>query len=160
MRVLLVEDDDRIARDVSAALTAAGYLVERESDGEEAWFKGDTEDYGAVILDLGLPGMDGLSILKRWRASGRNTPILVLTARGTWSERVEGIDAGADDYLPKPFKMEELLARLRAIVRRSAGVGAPVIVIGPLTLDTRLMRISRDGVPLTLTRTNTGCSPT
>ncbi len=151
MRVLLAEDDDRIARDVTAALTAAGYLVERESNGEEAWFKGDTEDYGAVILDLGLPGMDGLSILKRWRANGRNTPILVLTARGTWAERVEGIDAGADDYLPKPFKMEELLARLRAIVRRSAGVGFPIIEIGPLVLDARQMRITRDGVPVNLT---------
>jgi DNA-binding response OmpR family regulator len=151
MRVLLAEDDDRIARDVTAALTAAGYLVERESNGEEAWFKGDTEDYGAVILDLGLPGMDGLSILKRWRANGRNTPILVLTARGTWAERVEGIDAGADDYLPKPFKMEELLARLRAIVRRSAGVGFPIIVIGPLVLDARQMQITRAGVPVSLT---------
>lgn len=151
MRVLLVEDDDRIARDVTAALTAAGYLVERESNGEQAWFKGDTEDYSTVILDLGLPGMDGLSILKRWRANGRNTPILVLTARGTWAERVEGIDAGADDYLPKPFKMEELLARLRAIVRRSAGVGFPIIEIGPLVLDARQMRITRDGVPVNLT---------
>jgi two-component system OmpR family response regulator len=151
MRVLLVEDDDRIARDVTAALTAAGYLVERESNGEEAWFKGDTEDYGAVILDLGLPGMDGLSILKRWRANGRNTPILVLTARGTWAERVEGIDAGADDYLPKPFKMEELLARLRAIVRRSAGVSFPIIEIGPLVLDARQMQISRAGAPVSLT---------
>jgi DNA-binding response OmpR family regulator len=151
MRVLLVEDDDRIARDVTAALTAAGYLVERESNGEEAWFKGDTEDYGAVILDLGLPGMDGLSILKRWRATGRNTPVLVLTARGTWAERVEGIDAGADDYLPKPFKMEELLARLRAIVRRSAGVSFPIIEIGPLVLDARQMQITRAGVPVSLT---------
>lgn len=151
MRVLLVEDDDRIARDVTAALTAAGYLVERESNGEEAWFKGDTEDYSAVVLDLGLPGMDGLSVLKRWRATGRNTPILVLTARGTWAERVEGIDAGADDYLPKPFKMEELLSRLRAIVRRSAGVGSPIIEIGPLVLDARQMRITREGVPINLT---------
>lgn len=151
MRLLLVEDDDRIARDVTAALADAGYVVERESDGEEAWFKGDTEDYSAIVLDLGLPGMDGLSILKRWRASGRHTPILVLTARGTWAERVEGIDAGADDYLPKPFKMEELLARLRAIVRRSAGISAPLIELGTLALDTRLMRLTRDGVPVNLT---------
>lgn len=151
MRLLLVEDDDRIARDVTAALADAGYVVERESDGEEAWFKGDTEDYSAIVLDLGLPGMDGLSILKRWRANGRHTPILVLTARGTWAERVEGIDAGADDYLPKPFKMEELLARLRAIVRRSAGVSAPLIESGALVLDTRLMRLTRDGVPVNLT---------
>ena len=151
MRLLLVEDDDRIARDVTAALADAGYVVERESDGEEAWFKGDTEDYSAIVLDLGLPGMDGLSILKRWRANGRHTPILVLTARGTWAERVEGIDAGADDYLPKPFKMEELLARLRAIVRRSAGISAPLIELGTLALDTRLMRLTRDGVPVNLT---------
>jgi DNA-binding response OmpR family regulator len=151
MRVLLVEDDDRIARDVTAALAAGGYVVERERDGEEAWFKGDTEDYAAVVLDLGLPGMDGLSVLKRWRANGRTMPVLILTARDTWIERVEGIDSGADDYLPKPFRMEELLARLRAIVRRSAGQSAAVLTVGPLSLDTRQMRITRDGVPINLT---------
>jgi two-component system, OmpR family, response regulator len=150
MRILLVEDDDRIARDVGAALAAAGYAVQRSRDGEDAWFKGDTEDYCAVILDLGLPGMDGLSVLKRWRSSGRATPVLVLTARGTWAERVEGIDAGADDYLPKPFRMEELLARLRAIIRRSAGVGGPTIEIGPVSLDPRQMKVARDGVPINL----------
>lgn len=150
MRVLLVEDDQRIARDVAEALRASGYVVDRESEGEEAWFKGDTEDYGAVVLDLGLPGMDGLSILKRWRAGGRTFPVLVLTARGTWSERVEGIDAGADDYLPKPFEMEELLARLRAVVRRSAGHAAPVIAIGEVTLDPRQMRVTVNGVPKVL----------
>jgi two-component system, OmpR family, response regulator len=121
MRVLLVEDDRRIASDVERALKAAGYVVETVNDGEEAWFRGDTEDYGAIVLDLGLPGMDGLSVLKRWRANGRATPVLILTARGSWAERVDGIDAGADDYLPKPFRMEELLARLRSIIRRSAG---------------------------------------
>jgi two-component system OmpR family response regulator len=147
MRLLLVEDDDRIARDLAEALTAAGYLVDRESDGEEAWFRGDTEDYAAVVLDLGLPTMDGLAILKRWRANGRTFPVLVLTARGAWTERVEGIDAGADDYLPKPFEMEELLARLRAIVRRSAGQASPAISIGSVTLDPRQMRISVNGVP-------------
>lgn len=151
MRVLLVEDDDRIARDVTKALTASGYVIDRVADGEEAWFKGDTEDYAAVVLDLGLPRMDGLAVLKRWRANGRSMPILVLTARDTWLERVEGIDAGADDYLPKPFKMEELLARLRAIIRRSAGNSSPLIEIGALALDTRQMRITRDGVPVTLT---------
>jgi len=102
MRVLLVEDDRRIASDVARALKAAGYVVETVSDGEEAWFRGDTEDYGAIVLDLGLPGMDGLSVLKRWRANGRATPVLILTARGSWAERVDGIDGGADDYLPKP----------------------------------------------------------
>jgi two-component system OmpR family response regulator len=150
MRVLLVEDDPRIARDVAAALAAGGYVVEQERDGEEAWFKGDTEDYDAVVLDLGLPGMDGLSILKRWRANGRRFPILVLTARGTWSERVEGIDAGADDYLAKPFRMEELLARLRAILRRSTGQSSSVLAAGPVALDTRQMRVTVDGVPVAL----------
>ena len=151
MRLLLVEDDDRIARDVTAALTGSGYLVERATDGEQAWFKGDTEDYAAVVLDLGLPRLDGLSVLKRWRANDRTMPILILTARDTWLERVEGIDAGADDYLPKPFKMEELLARLRAIIRRSSGNSAPMIEIGSLTLDPRQMRITRAGVPMNLT---------
>lgn len=151
MRVLLVEDDDRIARNVKAALAEAGYLVDHERDGEEAWFKGDTEDYAAVILDLGLPRMDGLSILKKWRANGRAMPILILTSRDTWMERVEGINSGADDYLPKPFKMEELLARLRAIVRRSTGLSAPIITIGPLSLDTRQMRVTRGGAPINLT---------
>lgn len=151
MRVLLVEDDDRIARNVKAALTDAGYLVDHERDGEEAWFKGDTEDYTAVILDLGLPRLDGLSILKRWRANGRSMPILILTSRDTWFERVEGINSGADDYLPKPFEMEELLARLRAIVRRSAGLSTPIITIGPLSLDPRQMRVTRDGAPINLT---------
>ena len=151
MRVLLVEDDDRIARNVKAALADAGYLVDHERDGEEAWFKGDTEDYAAVILDLGLPRMDGLSILKKWRANGRAMPILILTSRDTWFERVEGINSGADDYLPKPFKMEELLARLRAIVRRSTGLSTPIITIGPLSLDTPQMRVTRHGMPINLT---------
>lgn len=150
MRVLVVEDDPRIARDVIETLTGAGYTIDHEGGGEEAWFKGDTEDYGAVILDLGLPGMDGLAILKKWRANGRSFPILVLTARGTWSERVEGIDAGADDYLPKPFEMDELLARLRALIRRSAGHAAPSIAIGNVVLDPRQMRVTVAGVPKAL----------
>ncbi len=150
MRVLLIEDDDRIRTDVTVALEAAGYVVDSESSGEEGWFLGDTESYGAVILDLGLPQMDGLTILKRWRKDGRDMPVLVLTARGSWSERVEGIDAGADDYLPKPFHMEELLARLRAIVRRNNGVANPVITVGEAELDTRQMRLTVRGVPVTL----------
>lgn len=150
MRILLVEDEPRIAGDVAATLTTAGYVVETTDDGEDAWFRGDTEEYDLVVLDLGLPGMDGLAVLKRWRAAGRTTPVLVLTARGTWSERVEGIDAGADDYLPKPFRMEELLARVRALIRRASGHGAPIIEAGSISLDTRQMRVSRDGVPLTL----------
>lgn len=150
MRILLAEDDDRIREDVSRALEASGYVVYTETNGEEAWFLGDTETYAAAILDLGLPGMDGLSVLKRWRASGRNFPVLVLTARGAWTERVEGIDAGADDYLPKPFRMEELVARLRAIIRRSGGLANPVIIVGGAELDTRQMRLSVNGVPVSL----------
>ena len=150
MRVLLAEDDRRIAADVSKALRASGYVVEAVGDGEEAWFRGDTEDYGAIILDLGLPKMDGLSVLKRWRAAGRRTPVLILTARGSWAERVDGIDAGADDYLPKPFQIEELLSRLRAIVRRSSGQASSVIAAGEVTLDERQMKVSVRGVPVAL----------
>jgi two-component system OmpR family response regulator len=150
MRVLLVEDDRRIASDVMRALEAAGYIVETVRDGEEAWFLGDTEDYGAVILDLGLPRMDGIAVLKRWRASGRHMPVLILTARASWAERVDGIDAGADDYLPKPFRIEELLARLRSIVRRSAGHASPVVCAGEVTLDERQMKVSARGVPIAL----------
>jgi len=150
MRVLLVEDDRRIAANVSRALEAAGYVVETVTDGDEAWFRGDTEDYAAIILDLGLPKMDGLSVLKRWRANGRHTPVLILSARGSWAERVDGIDAGADDYLPKPFRMEELVARLRAIVRRSTGQASPVLTVGDLSLDERQMKVSVRGIPVAL----------
>ena len=110
MRALAVEDDPRIAEDLQAALTAAGFRLEGTGEGEEAWFLGDTEEYDLVVLDLWLPSLDGLAVLKRWRANGRTMPVLVLTARGTWQERVEGTEAGADDYLPKPFRMEELIA--------------------------------------------------
>jgi DNA-binding response OmpR family regulator len=150
MRILLVEDDENTAEAVSSSLTAAGYVVDHEIDGEEAWFKGDTEPYAAIVLDLGLPGMDGLSILRKWRQAGQTFPVLILTARGNWSERVEGIDAGADDYLPKPFQIQELLARLRAIVRRSTGQATPVITIGSVSLDTRQMSVTVDGVPVHL----------
>lgn len=150
MRVLVVEDDARIASDVSRALRASGYIVEVVTNGEDAWFKGDTEDYGAVILDLGLPGMDGLAVLKRWRANERHMPVLILTARGSWAERVDGIDAGADDYLPKPFRMEELLARLRSIVRRSSGHASSVMSAGEITLDERQMKVTRRGIPVSL----------
>lgn len=150
MRILLVEDDDGVASSVTLVLEASGYVVDREADGETAWFKGDTESYSAVILDLGLPGMDGLTVLKRWRGAGQTFPVLVLTARGSWNERVEGIDAGADDYLPKPFQVEELLARLRAILRRTTGQTNPLISVGALTLDTRQMRVTVNGLPVRL----------
>ncbi len=150
MRLLVIEDDERIRNDVKTTLEANGFVVDAEADGEEGWFLGDTENYGAAILDLGLPGLDGLSVLKRWRKAGRDLPVLVLTARGSWTERVEGIDAGADDYLPKPFQMEELLARLRAIIRRSTGNSSSQITIGEAELDTRQMRLSVKGVPVSL----------
>jgi DNA-binding response OmpR family regulator len=150
MRLLLVEDDVRLAEGLVAALAGAGFVVDHEADGEAAWFKGDTESYAAAILDLGLPSMDGLSILRKWRANGQRFPVLILTARGDWHERVEGIDAGADDYLPKPFRMEELLARLRALVRRSAGQASAVLVNGPVVLDTRRMAVAVEGVPIHL----------
>jgi len=150
MRVLLVEDDNRIARGVAAALTATGHRVEVCEDGEEAWFRGDTEDYDLIVLDLGLPRLDGLTVLKRWRAAGRYMPVLVLTARGAWTERVEGIDAGADDYLPKPFQMEELVARARALIRRSAGQGSAVLTAGRVSLDTRTMGLRVDDVAISV----------
>lgn len=145
MRILLVEDDPNIADTVTSALKSSGYVIDRAIDGETAWFKGSTETYAAVILDLGLPLMDGLTVLKRWRREGHEFPVLILTARGSWNERVEGIDAGADDYLPKPFRIEELIARLRAILRRSAGQSSPVMKVGGLSLDSREMKVSIDG---------------
>lgn len=150
MRILLVEDDDRIAGDIERALDGAGHIVERARDGEKGWFLGETEEYVAVILDLGLPRMDGLTVLRRWREAGVAIPVIALTARGSWSERVEGIDAGADDYLGKPFQMEELLARLRSIIRRSAGQASPVASVGRLALDQRTRRVMLDGVPVDL----------
>jgi DNA-binding response OmpR family regulator len=150
MRILVVDDEPRISADIAAALRAAGYLADIATDGEQAWFRGDTEAYDLVILDLGLPKMDGLSILRRWREAERQMPVLILTARGAWPERVEGIDAGADDYLAKPFRMEELIARVRALIRRSTGHGAPVIEAGDLSLDTRHMQVLCRGVPVSL----------
>jgi DNA-binding response OmpR family regulator len=150
MRILLVEDDPQIARSVSEALTGAGWTVEHTADGEDAWFRGDTEEFAAVVLDLGLPGLDGLTVLRRWRKAGRMMPVLILSARGTWSERVEGIDLGADDYIAKPFVVEELLARLRALVRRASGHASSVIEIGEVVLDLRRMNVTVGGKAVNL----------
>lgn len=151
MRVLLVEDEPLIADDVSTCLRVAGFLVDHARDGETAWFMGDTEPYDAIILDLGLPRLDGLSVLKRWRSAGQTLPVLILSARGSWIERVDGIEAGADDYLPKPFEMAELIARLRALIRRSAGVAQPVLTAGDLVVDTRRMSVHFGGQPVRVT---------
>ncbi len=145
MRILVVEDEAAIARDVAAALRDVGYVVDVCGNGEDAWFLADTEPLDAMILDLGLPRLDGLSVLRRIRAGGSTLPVIILTARGNWMERVEGIDAGADDYLPKPFQVEELLARLGAVLRRTGGHASPLIEVGRLTLETRRRTAAVDG---------------
>lgn len=151
MRALVVEDDPRIAADLKCALEAGGFIASTTADGEEAWFLGDTEEFDVAVLDLGLPKMDGLAVLKRWRGAGCDMPVIVLTARGSWKERIEGIDAGADDYLPKPFHMEELMARVRSLMRRAAGFGGAVQTFGDLSIDTNRMEASVRGVPVSLT---------
>lgn len=151
MRILVAEDDRVIAEDVASALSAAGFVVESEQDGEVVLVRGESEDFDAVILDLGLPRLDGLSVLRRWRKAGRDAPVLILTARHEWEERVEGIEAGADDYVVKPFRIEEVVARIRALIRRRNGVAAPQVSFAGLTLDPRLMQVSRNGVPTHLT---------
>jgi two-component system OmpR family response regulator len=151
MRVLVVEDDPDLARQLKAALGDAGYAVDHAPDGEEAAFLGDTEPYDAIVLDLGLPKIDGVSVLEQWRRDGIATPVLILTARGAWSEKVAGFDAGADDYLTKPFHTEELLARLRALLRRTAGHASANLTCGELMLDPKAARASVNGEPLRLT---------
>ena len=151
MRILLVEDEPTLRAQLREALQAAAYAVDEADNGRDAHFLGDTETFDAVVLDLGLPVLDGLTVLKRWRDAGLTVPVLILTARDNWSEKVAGIDAGADDYLTKPFHWEELLARLRALIRRAAGQASPVLRCGDVQLDTRSGRVTLGGQPITLT---------
>lgn len=151
MRVLVVEDEAALARELAAALGAAGYVVEAAADGARAEFLGSTEAYDAVILDLGLPRMDGLTLLRRWRDAGVSTPVLILTARGSWHDKVVGIDSGADDYVSKPFQMEEVLARLRGLIRRASGQASASLRCGAILLDPRAARVTLNGAPVRLT---------
>jgi two-component system OmpR family response regulator len=151
MRILVVEDDPDLARQLKTALTGAGYAVDVAPDGEEGHFLGDTEPYDAVILDLGLPKIDGVTVLNRWRRAGRSMPVLILTARDRWSEKVAGFDAGADDYVGKPFQMEEVLARIRALIRRAAGHAKAELECGALRINSGTGRVTVDGVPIKLT---------
>lgn len=151
MRALVVEDDAAIASLVTTALGAAGFVVDRAADGEEATHLGETEPYDVAVLDLGLPGADGLAVLRRWRAAGRRYPVLILTARETWSDKLAGFRAGADDYVTKPFRVEEVVVRVQALVRRAAGHADVRIVVGRLALDTQLGTVTLDGMPLRLT---------
>jgi len=151
MRALVVEDEVRLSEQLGAAMRAEGYAVDCVADGERADFLGQTESYDVVVLDLGLPRVDGLTILRRWRQAGMTVPVMVLTARGSWSEKVQGIDAGADDYLAKPFRMEELLARLRGLIRRARNLPRDEIRAGEITIDARTGRVSRGGEAIKLT---------
>jgi two-component system OmpR family response regulator len=151
MRILVVEDDPDLNRQLVSALTDAGYVVDSAKDGEEGHYLGETEPYDAVILDLGLTVLDGVSVLEKWRRSEKKMPVLILTARDRWSDKVQGFDAGADDYVAKPFHMEEVLARVRALLRRSAGHATSEIACGPLLLDTKSARVTVDGSAIKLT---------
>ncbi len=151
MRVLVVEDEARLSRQLASALSEAGYAVDTAADGERADFLAQTERYDAVLLDLGLPTIDGLTLLRRWRDAGIAVPVLVLTARGSWHEKVQGIDGGADDYVSKPFRVEEVLARLRALIRRATGQVTPELRCGGVALDPRGARVTLDGEPVKLT---------
>jgi two-component system, OmpR family, response regulator len=151
MRILVVEDDENLNRQLVTALTDAGYVVDKAMDGEEGHYLGETNPYDAVILDLGLPVLDGVSVLEKWRRASRKMPVLILTARDRWSDKVSGFDAGADDYVTKPFNMEEVLARIRALVRRAAGQVTSELSCGPVSLDTKGARVTVDGMPIKLT---------
>ena len=150
MHALVVEDDQKIAKQITQSLSNHGFAVDVSHDGEHAWFLGDTESYDIVILDLGLPSLDGLSLLNKWRQAGNNMPILILTARDTWREKVTGLRAGADDYLAKPFEMEEMLARVEVLIRRASGHSSSIINCGVLQLDLSRQRISKSGYTLEL----------
>jgi two-component system, OmpR family, response regulator len=151
MRILVVEDEASLARQLAAAIAEAGYAVDQAADGERADFLANTEQYDAMVLDLGLPKIDGLTLLRKWRDSGLMTPVLILTARGSWHEKVQGIDGGADDYVSKPFRIEEVLARLRALMRRASGHLTPELRAGGVVLDPRRARVTLDGAPVKLT---------
>ncbi len=151
MRILVVEDEPTLARQLVQALGEAGYAAVSADNGEDGHYLGAVEAFDAVVLDLGLPRMDGLTVLGKWRADGLTMPVLILTARDGWHEKVAGIDAGADDYLTKPFHMEELLARVRALIRRAGGHASAILRCGPVVLDTRSGRVSLDGQAVTLT---------
>ncbi len=151
MRVLIVEDEPNLGQQLKNTLEGAGYAIDLATDGEEAHFLGSTESYDAVVLDLGLPEIDGLTVLDRWRKEGKVMPVLVLTARDSWSDKVAGLDAGADDYVAKPFQSEELIARLRALIRRASGNASSELTAGDVRLDTRSGRVTKAGDPVKLT---------
>lgn len=151
MRLLVIEDDPELNRQLVEALGDAGYAVDRAYDGLEGQFLGETEPYDAIVLDIGLPKLDGISVLESWRRAGKTTPVLILTARDRWSDKVQGFDAGADDYVAKPFHMEEVLARLRALLRRATGHASSEMSCGAVRLDTRSGRVTVDGNPVKLT---------
>ena len=151
MRILVVEDETSLAKQLTSSIAQAGYAVDHAADGERADFLAHTEQYDAMVLDLGLPKIDGLTLLRTWRDTGVATPVLVLTARGSWHEKVRGIDSGADDYVSKPFRIEEVLARLRALMRRASGYATSEIRAGSVTLDSRLSRVTLNGMPVKLT---------
>ena len=151
VRALVVEDDRDLARQLTEALVESGYAVDTAYDGEEGHFLGDTEPYDVIVLDIGLPVMDGIEVLEQWRAAEKSTPVLILTARDRWREKIAGLDAGADDYVTKPFQMEEVLARIRALVRRSTGNTSPVLTVGPVALDPSSAAVTVEDTPVKLT---------
>lgn len=151
MRILVVEDDINLNRQLTDALKESGYVVDQAFDGEEGHYLGENEPYDAIVLDIGLPKMDGITVIEKWRAANRTMPVLILTARDRWSDKVAGIDAGADDYVTKPFHVEEILARIRALIRRAAGHASSELACGPVRLDTKSSKATVNGVVLKLT---------